>query len=49
MCNFLKYRYVKSDLTQSGVLTVVLLFFSVKLNEKNEKDKEVKQFENVIF
>ena len=44
MCNFLKYQYVKSDLTQSGVLTVVLLFFSVKLNETNKKDKEVKQF-----
>ena len=32
ICNFFRYRYVKSDLTQSGVLTVALLFFSAKLS-----------------
>ena len=32
MYNFFRYRYVKSDLTQSGMLTVALLFFSAKLS-----------------
>ena len=43
------YRYSKSDLTQSGMLTVALLFFSAKLEQFTEKDKEVNQFKNVIF
>ena len=30
--NFFRNWYVKSDLTQSGMLTVALLFFSVKLS-----------------
>ena len=45
---FFKCQYIKSDLTQPGLLTVALLFFSVKLSPvpRFEKDKEVKQFKN---
>ena len=46
-CNFFRCRYVKSDLTQPGLLTVALLFFSVKLSvfpRFEQKNKEVKQF-----
>ena len=58
MYNFFRYRYIKSDLTQSGMLTVALLFFSAKqpklsnfprVERKGERSKQVQKCDFAIF